>query len=261
MTSEAERGELTYRRVHHAPREVLFDCMTQPAHLTRFWGPARGPVTPRGRLTRSHRPAMTKGESMDKARSSDGTETAFDRLGDGPPVILVSGASCARGIHGELTELLAADLAIAPTLAYDAAVMGDSTMPPDLASSVKVPTLILTGSNSGAWAGNAAQALTSTLPDSQHRTPGRPRPQRGLGRPRPSADSILPPPSVTTGRLAAYSCPPSTASRSSRNAPTSRGVVQWAFRPLGLGTTQSRASARDSGCGPVLARGRPNAAR
>jgi alpha-beta hydrolase superfamily lysophospholipase len=235
---------------------------------------------------------------MDKVRSSDGTEMAADRLGDGPPVILVSGASCARGIHRELAELLAADFtvlnydrrgrgdsgdarpyavereiddiaavitaaggaaavfgnssgailalraaaaglpitrlalwdppfmtdpdaprrqreyvtqltallgagrrgdamalfmttvglpldritamrqspiwpgleAIAPTLAYDAAVMGDSTMPPDLASSVKAPTLILTGSNSGAWAGNAAQALTSTLPDSQHRT-------------------------------------------------------------------------------------------
>src|SRR5262249_9335410 len=59
--------------------------------------------------------------------------------------------------------------AIAPTLAYDAAVMGDSTLPPDLASSVKVPTLILTGGNSGAWADNAAQALSSALPDSQHR--------------------------------------------------------------------------------------------
>ena len=235
---------------------------------------------------------------MDKVRSGDGTEIAFDRLGDGPPVILVSGASCARGIHGQLAELLATDFTvlnydrrgrgdsgdtepyavereiediaavitaaggaaavfgnssgavlalhaaaaglpisrlalwdppfmtdpgapsrqreyltqltallgagrradamalfmttiglpqdmitamrqspmwpgmevIAPTLAYDAAVMGDSTLPPDLASSVKVPTLILTGSDSGAWAGNAAQALTSTLPDSRHRT-------------------------------------------------------------------------------------------
>ena len=235
---------------------------------------------------------------MEKIRSGDRTEIAFDRLGDGPPVILVSGASCARGIHGQLAQLLAADFtvlnydrrgrgdsgdtqpyavqreiediaaviaaaggaagvfgnssgavlalhaaaaglpisrlalwdppfmtdpgaprrqreyltqltallgagrrgdamalfmttiglpqdmitamrqspmwpgmeAIAPTLAYDAAVMGDSTLPPDLASSVKVPTLILTGSDSGAWAGNAAQALTSTLPDSQHRT-------------------------------------------------------------------------------------------
>lgn len=34
-----EPGELTYRRTHRASRELLFDCMTQPEHLTRFWGP------------------------------------------------------------------------------------------------------------------------------------------------------------------------------------------------------------------------------
>ncbi|GAA4733043.1 SRPBCC family protein [Phytohabitans rumicis] len=38
-------SELTYRRVHHAPPELLFDCMTQPEHLAHFWGPA-GTHTP-----------------------------------------------------------------------------------------------------------------------------------------------------------------------------------------------------------------------
>jgi uncharacterized protein YndB with AHSA1/START domain len=38
-------NELTYTRVHDAPPELLFDCMTQPAHLTRFWGPT-GTTTP-----------------------------------------------------------------------------------------------------------------------------------------------------------------------------------------------------------------------
>lgn len=33
-------AEFTYRRVHRASRELLFDCLTQPGHLTRFWGPA-----------------------------------------------------------------------------------------------------------------------------------------------------------------------------------------------------------------------------
>jgi pimeloyl-ACP methyl ester carboxylesterase len=47
--------------------------------------------------------------------------------------------------------------------------MGDSTVPTGLVSSVKVPTLILTGGNSGSWAGDAAQALTAALPASQHR--------------------------------------------------------------------------------------------
>ena len=40
-----ETGELTYRRVHRASRELLFDCMTTPEHLTHFWGPT-GTTTP-----------------------------------------------------------------------------------------------------------------------------------------------------------------------------------------------------------------------
>ena len=36
---------MTFTRVHDAPPELLFDCLTQPAHLTRFWGPA-GTTTP-----------------------------------------------------------------------------------------------------------------------------------------------------------------------------------------------------------------------
>jgi uncharacterized protein YndB with AHSA1/START domain len=48
-------GELTYRRVHDAPREVVFDCMTMPEHLTRFWGPA-GTTTPIDGITVELRP-------------------------------------------------------------------------------------------------------------------------------------------------------------------------------------------------------------
>jgi uncharacterized protein YndB with AHSA1/START domain len=48
-------GEMTYRRIHAAPRELLFDCMTQPKHLTHFWGPA-GTTTPIGKITVDLRP-------------------------------------------------------------------------------------------------------------------------------------------------------------------------------------------------------------
>ncbi|HEV7710341.1 MAG TPA: SRPBCC family protein [Asanoa sp.] len=40
-----DTGELTFRRVHAADPELLFDCMTQPQHLTHFWGPT-GTTTP-----------------------------------------------------------------------------------------------------------------------------------------------------------------------------------------------------------------------
>lgn len=235
---------------------------------------------------------------MDKVRSADGTSIAFDRDGAGPPIILVGGASVARGVLAQLAELLgreftvfnydrrgrgdsgdtlpytiereledldaliteagapaavfgsssgavlalraaAADLPvtklalweppfmvdpdatgrqqqyvaeltelldagrrgdamalfmrhvglpeemiagmrnapmwagmeeIAPTLAYDAAIMGDSTVPTGLVSSVKAPTLVLDGNDTGAWAANSADALTAALPNPHRRT-------------------------------------------------------------------------------------------
>jgi alpha-beta hydrolase superfamily lysophospholipase len=235
---------------------------------------------------------------MDTVRSSDGTTIAFDRLGEGAPVILVSGASTARAIHAQLAELLATDLevfnydrrgrggsgdtppyaiereiedlyavlaaaggaaavfgnssgavlalhaaaaglpitklalweppfmtdpdaprrqqaylaqltelldagrrgdamalfmrtiglpegmiagmrqapmwpgmeALAPTLVYDATVMGDSTVPTGLVASVKATTLVLDGSDTGAWAASSARALTAALPNPQHHT-------------------------------------------------------------------------------------------
>jgi pimeloyl-ACP methyl ester carboxylesterase len=242
--------------------------------------------------------AETEGSMQQTVRSKDGTAIAFERLGAGPPVILVSGASTARSIHAELAELLAEDFtvfnydrrgrgdsgdtptyalerevedldaviteaggeaavfgnssgavlalhaaaaglpatklalweppfmvdrdaprrqqeyvaqltalldagrrgdamalfmttiglpeamiagmrnapmwsgmeAIAPTLVYDATVMGDSTVPADVVSSVKAPTLVLDGSDTGAWAANSAQALTAALSNSRRHT-------------------------------------------------------------------------------------------
>ena len=55
MTQPAQPGEFTYRRVHRATRELLFDCLTQPEHLERFWGPA-GTSTPAGGITVDLRP-------------------------------------------------------------------------------------------------------------------------------------------------------------------------------------------------------------
>jgi uncharacterized protein YndB with AHSA1/START domain len=48
-------GEFTYRRIHRASRELLFDCMTRPEHLTHFWGPD-GTTTPLDGITVDLRP-------------------------------------------------------------------------------------------------------------------------------------------------------------------------------------------------------------
>jgi pimeloyl-ACP methyl ester carboxylesterase len=235
---------------------------------------------------------------MDTVHSKDGTRIAFDRLGEGPAVILVSGGSTARAIHTHLAEMLAVEFtvlnydrrgrgdsgdtppyavgreiedlravidaaggsaavfgnssggilalhaavaglpitrlalweppfgtdpdaprrqglyaaqltelldagrrgdavalfmrtvglpeemiagmrqspmwpgleALAPTLAYDAAVMGDSTVPTGLPAKITAPTLVVDGSETSAWAANAAQVLTEALPDGHRHT-------------------------------------------------------------------------------------------
>jgi uncharacterized protein YndB with AHSA1/START domain len=50
-----QAGEFTYRRIHQASRELLFDCMTTPEHLTCFWGPD-GTSTPLDGITVELRP-------------------------------------------------------------------------------------------------------------------------------------------------------------------------------------------------------------
>ena len=45
MSDQPPPDELVFTRVFEAPRELVFRCMTEPEHLTHFWGPA-GVSTP-----------------------------------------------------------------------------------------------------------------------------------------------------------------------------------------------------------------------
>lgn len=56
MTEESPKlGELDYSRIWDAPRELVFECMTTPQHLTHFWGPV-GTSTPLENITVELRP-------------------------------------------------------------------------------------------------------------------------------------------------------------------------------------------------------------
>jgi uncharacterized protein YndB with AHSA1/START domain len=68
-----ENGELTFRRVHRASPEVLFDCMTTPEHLARFWGPT-GTTTPIGGIVIDLRPGGAFETTM-VSETGDGTYT------------------------------------------------------------------------------------------------------------------------------------------------------------------------------------------
>ncbi len=64
--------------------------------------------------------------------------------------------------------------ALAHTIAYDGMVMGDQMagrpLPPSWASASAVPTLVMDGGNSPAWARNAVEALADILPRAERRT-------------------------------------------------------------------------------------------
>ncbi len=61
--------------------------------------------------------------------------------------------------------------AVAPTLAYDAAVMGeDASVPTEKAASVAVPTLVMDGGASYPFMHVTALALAKAMPHAQHRT-------------------------------------------------------------------------------------------
>jgi len=60
--------------------------------------------------------------------------------------------------------------AVAPTLAYDDAIMGDGSIPTARLASITVPTLVMDGGASPAFMHNAAQATAHALPNGQRRT-------------------------------------------------------------------------------------------
>jgi uncharacterized protein YndB with AHSA1/START domain len=51
----ANLGELTITRTYDAPRDLVFECMVTPEHLTHFWGPV-GTSAPIDRIKVDLRP-------------------------------------------------------------------------------------------------------------------------------------------------------------------------------------------------------------
>jgi pimeloyl-ACP methyl ester carboxylesterase len=60
--------------------------------------------------------------------------------------------------------------ALAHTLAYDARIMGDYSLPTEMAAKVTVPTLVLDGSASMPFMASTAEALAAALPNGSRRT-------------------------------------------------------------------------------------------
>jgi hypothetical protein len=60
--------------------------------------------------------------------------------------------------------------ALAHTLAYEATIMGDYSLPAERVASVTVPTLEIDGEATFPWLNKTAQAIADIIPDAQRRT-------------------------------------------------------------------------------------------
>ena len=97
---------------------------------------------------------------METVTSRDGTEIAFDRIGQGPPVILVSGGSVDRSSNAPLAKELAADLTV---LNYDRRGRGPSgdTAPYAIDREIEDIEAVLeaAGGSANLWGSSSGAAL------------------------------------------------------------------------------------------------------
>ena len=75
-TTAANAGELIITRTYDAPRDLVFECMVTPEHLTHFWGPI-GVSTPLDRIKVDLKP----GGAFDTVMVNDSDGAEFESHG------------------------------------------------------------------------------------------------------------------------------------------------------------------------------------
>jgi pimeloyl-ACP methyl ester carboxylesterase len=96
---------------------------------------------------------------------------AEDRRGDAVAFTMVSWGTPSEAV-ASLKQTLAWPMfeSVAPTLAYDDAIMGGGAVPAKRLSSIKVPTLVIDGGMSPEFMDKAAQAVADAIPGARRRT-------------------------------------------------------------------------------------------
>ncbi len=99
------------------------------------------------------------------------TLLAEGRRGDAVALALAAFGAPAEAVVGmQATPIWPIFESVAPTLAYDNAIMGDGSVPVDEAKKVRIPVLVMDGGASPAGMRNATQAVVDALPNSKRRT-------------------------------------------------------------------------------------------
>lgn len=123
-----------------------------------LWEP---PFIPEGHPRPPADTAKTYTELVAAGRRGDAVEFFMSKV-VGLPAEFVAGARQAPFWQSQE--------ALAHTLAYDATIMADYSLPTKRAASVSVPTLVMSGGASFPWMGQTAEALAKAMPNAQQRT-------------------------------------------------------------------------------------------
>jgi pimeloyl-ACP methyl ester carboxylesterase len=136
---------------------ALIAAESVPVTKLALWEP---PFVPEG-VPRPPEDQVSQYETMiAEGRRGDAVEYFMTKVIGMPPEV-VAGARTQP--WWAVTE------ALAHTLAYDARIMGDYSIPKDLAASVKVPTMVIAGGADFPWMRQTAETLAAALPDGQVR--------------------------------------------------------------------------------------------
>ena len=135
---------------------ALIAAESVPVTKLALWEP---PFVPEG-VPRPPEDQVSQYETMiAEGRRGDAVEYFMTKVIGMPPEV-VAGA--------RTQPWWAATEALAHTLAYDARIMGDYTIP-KVAASVKVPTMVIAGGADFPWMRQTAETLAAALPDGQVR--------------------------------------------------------------------------------------------
>ena len=136
---------------------ALIAAESVPVTKLALWEP---PFVPEG-VPRPPEDQVSQYETMiAEGRRGDAVEYFMTKV-IGMPAEVVAGA--------RTQPWWSATEALAHTLAYDARIMGDYSIPKDLVASVKVPTLVIAGGADFPWMRQTAETLAAALPDGQVR--------------------------------------------------------------------------------------------
>lgn len=139
---------------------ALDAARTLPSRITKLalWEP---PFIPEGYPRPPADAAQTFTDLAAAGRRSDAVEFFNAKVVGLPPEFIA---------YARTQPFWQAQEALAPTLAYDATIMGDYMLRKERAASVTVPTLIIDGTASFPYMHETAQALTQILPHGDTRT-------------------------------------------------------------------------------------------